>query len=319
DNVQQFDKDLKDFELPESVRKVSQPPKEERYKDRWTNVKLSKPKPGDFFNRRSCSWYWNSKRKDITLLQGLVEFAKEDYETAEKHWNLLAELDKEFYAQQKATGWENATTLARLTWNLRNQKGSLYATPEEMACFKDSKRRLAIFIADLFYENKKHKEALLIYQRLENDELGTLSKNEKAYATLGIFACLCWISRFDEVTFLFPKSTLFIGTPSEKRAAVAIANRIVQHGTPEAYEKALQIYENCIARFPNSPEALTCHFFVAELCRNICKRMPNLGQDIRDSLRRKAIEHMRECVNNIESVEFRKYAESMEKSLLQNR
>jgi hypothetical protein len=45
DNVQQFDKDLKDFELPESVRKVSQPPKEERYKDRWTNVKLSQPKP----------------------------------------------------------------------------------------------------------------------------------------------------------------------------------------------------------------------------------------------------------------------------------
>ncbi|MDR2756284.1 MAG: hypothetical protein LBC20_11310, partial [Planctomycetaceae bacterium] len=40
DNVQKFDKDLKDFELPESVRKVSQPPKEERYKDRWTNIKL---------------------------------------------------------------------------------------------------------------------------------------------------------------------------------------------------------------------------------------------------------------------------------------
>jgi hypothetical protein len=39
----------------------------------------------DFSNRRSCSWYWNSKRKDATLLQGLVAFAKEDYETAEKH------------------------------------------------------------------------------------------------------------------------------------------------------------------------------------------------------------------------------------------
>jgi hypothetical protein len=48
DNVQQFDKDLKDFELPESVRKVSQPPKEERYKDRWTNIKLSQQEPGQF-------------------------------------------------------------------------------------------------------------------------------------------------------------------------------------------------------------------------------------------------------------------------------
>jgi hypothetical protein len=42
---------------------------------------------------------------------------------------------------KKMSGWENATTLARLTWNLRNQKGSLYATPEEMASFKDPKGR----------------------------------------------------------------------------------------------------------------------------------------------------------------------------------
>ncbi|MDR2441874.1 MAG: hypothetical protein LBE12_21170, partial [Planctomycetaceae bacterium] len=191
DNVQQFDKDLKDFELSESVRKVSQPPKEERYKDRWTNIKLSHPKPGQFFNRRSCSWYWNSKRKDVTLSQGLIAFAKEDYETAEKHWNLLAELDKEFYAQQKASGWENATTLARLTWNLRNPKGSLYATPEEMASFKDPKRRLAILVADLYYESEQHQKALSIYQRLEeNREFCTLSKNEIAYVILGIFSSL---------------------------------------------------------------------------------------------------------------------------------
>jgi tetratricopeptide (TPR) repeat protein len=184
--VQKFDKDLKDFELPEAVRKASTPPKNERFTDRWNNVKMSQPKPGDFFNRRTCAWYWNSKRKDVTLLQGLVVFAKENYETAEKHWNILAELDKEFYVQQKAAGWENATTLARLIWNLRNQKGSLYATPEEMASFKDPKRRLAILIADLFYESEKHKEALSIYQRLENRELGTLSKNEKAYVMLEI-------------------------------------------------------------------------------------------------------------------------------------
>jgi tetratricopeptide (TPR) repeat protein len=243
DNVQQFDKDLKDFELPESVRKVSQPPKNERYKDRWTNVKLSQPKPGDFFNRRSCSWYWNSKRKDATLLQGLIAFAKEDYETAEKHWNLLAELDKEFYAQQKASGWENATTLARLTWNLRNQKGSLYATPEEMASFKDPKRRMAILIADLYYESEKHQKALSIYQRLENRELGTLSKNELAYVIFGIFNCLCWDNKIDEIIYLEQKLKQFEGTPTLPRMCMSYANRAVSKNYPPTLLKAIRMYQ----------------------------------------------------------------------------
>jgi tetratricopeptide (TPR) repeat protein len=202
-------------------------------KDRWTNIKLSQPKPGQFFNRRSCSWYWNSKRKDVTLLQGLIAFAKEDYETAEKHWNLLAELDKEFYAQQKASGWENATTLARLTWNLRNQKGSLYATPEEMASFKDPKRRMAILIADLFYESEQHQKALSIYQRLEeNREFGTLSKNELAYVVLCIFACHGWNFKKNEIDYMVTNAKYVVGTPSEERAMFGLANRLAMTNDP---------------------------------------------------------------------------------------
>jgi tetratricopeptide (TPR) repeat protein len=270
DNVQQFDKDLKDFELPESVRKVSQPPKEERYKDRWTNIKLSQPKAGQFFNHRSCSWYWNSKRKDATLLQGLIAFAKEDYETAEKRWNLLAELDKEFYAQQKASGWENATTLARLTWNLRNQKGSLYATPEEMASFKDTKRRMAILIADLYYESEQHQKALSIYQRLEeNREFGTLSKNELAYVMLGIFSCLCWEKKFDETAYLFHKAKLFEGTPSEARAYFYYGNRISRIGGLDGYKFSIRAYETCIQKHPNSKEANNARLFLAEKYKDL--------------------------------------------------
>jgi tetratricopeptide (TPR) repeat protein len=167
----------------------------------------------------------------------LIAFAKEDYETAEKHWNLLAELDKVFYAKQKASGWENATTLARLTWNLRNQKGSLYATPEEMENFKDPKRRMAILLADLYYESEQHQKALSIYQRLENRELGTLSKNELVYVMLGVFSCLCWEKKFDETTYIFHKAKLFEDTPSEKRAILGFANRICDVTDPEKFKK----------------------------------------------------------------------------------
>jgi hypothetical protein len=285
DNIQQFDKDLKDFELPESVRKVSQPPKNERYKDRWTNIKLSQPKPGQFCNRRSCSWYWNSKRKDITLLQGLVAFAKEDYETAEKHWNLLSELDKEFYAQQKASGWENATTLARLTWNLRNQKGSLYATPEEMASFKDPKRRMAILIADLFYESEQHQKALLIYQRLENRELGTLSKNELAYVILGIFNCFCWDKNIDEITYIEPKIKFFDGTPCKSRVILAYANRLASSPNFDRIFKSIKVFQY-IAEKDNAFENQAFALFMIGLLYSQCT----------DNA--KAVAHYRNCLNN---------------------
>jgi tetratricopeptide (TPR) repeat protein len=251
------------------IRHASTPPQSERFKDQWENVRLSQPRPGDLFNRRTCAWYWSSKRKDVTLLQGLVAFAKEDYETAEKHWNLLSELDKGFYAQQQAAGWGDATTLARLTWNLKNQKGSLYATPEEMASFKDPKRRLAVLIADLFYESEQPDRALSIYRRLERKELGTLSKNEQAYVTLGVFVCLCWNPKFDETAYILPRTQLFVDTPSEPRAIFYYANRLRRYGGVEGYYRTVKAYETCIAKYPNSKEAKHSKLFLAETYKDL--------------------------------------------------
>jgi tetratricopeptide (TPR) repeat protein len=267
DSVQQFDKDLKDFELPESVRKVSQPPKEERYKDRWTNVKLSQPKPGDFFNRRSCSWYWNSKRKDITLLQGLVAFAKEDYETAEKHWNLLAELDKVFYAQQKKSGSENTTTLARLIWNLKNQPGSLYATPVEMTVFTDSKQRVAVLIADLSMEAQnyssaeKHFRALLLDRGIKNN------KNQSAYCTFALATALMMQHKSKEAVQLFEMfgpNHPFDKTLSAPRAILHYANYQTQYvNQPYKFINGNRAYEYLIKTYPDTPQADSAFYYRA--------------------------------------------------------
>jgi hypothetical protein len=223
-------------------------------KDRWNNVKLSQPKPGQFFNRRNCSWYWNSKRKDAILLQSLVAFAKEDYETTEKHWNLLAELDKEFYTQQKASGWENATTLARLLWSVKNKQGDLYAKVEEMALFTIPKRRLAVWLADFYYMSERPQAALLIYRRLESTELGCITKNETAYVTCGIFACMCWDKKLDEIKYIEPKLKHFIGTPSEARILLGYANRINTKDDIEMLKKQLQVYEYLIKKHSGSEE-----------------------------------------------------------------
>jgi hypothetical protein len=71
-----------------------------------------------------------------------------------------------------------------------------------MASFKDPKRRMAILIADLYYESEQHQKALSIYQSLENRRLGTLSKNERAYVVLCMFACHGWDFKKNEIDYM---------------------------------------------------------------------------------------------------------------------
>ncbi|MDR0608619.1 MAG: hypothetical protein LBG58_00740 [Planctomycetaceae bacterium] len=198
---------------------------------------------------------------------------------------LIAELDKEFYAQQKESGWENATTLARLTWNLRNQKGSLYATPEEMTSFKDSKRRLAILIADLFYESEQHQKALSIYQRLENRELGTLSKNELAYVIFGIFNCFCWNKNIDEIVYIESRFKLFAETPSKSRIIFAYANRLASSPNFDRIFKSIKVFQY-IAEKDDTLENQAFALFMIGILYSQCA----------DNA--KAVIHYRNCLNN---------------------
>jgi hypothetical protein len=86
---------------------------------------------------------------------------------------------------------------------------------------------MAILIADLYYESEQHQKALSIYRRLEeNRELGTLSKNEKAYVVYGIFACLCWVPKINENLYLRLQWNDMKNTPSEKRALAGYARRL---------------------------------------------------------------------------------------------
>jgi tetratricopeptide (TPR) repeat protein len=140
---------------------------------------------------------------------------------------------------------------------------------------------MAILIADLYYESEQHPKALSIYQRLENRELGTLSKNELAYVMLGIFSCLCWEKKFDETAYLFHKAKLFEGTPSEARAYFYYGNRIRRIGGMEGYKLAIRAYEVCIQKYPESKEAANARLYLAETYKDLGNKWLMLNrQDI---------------------------------------
>jgi tetratricopeptide (TPR) repeat protein len=138
-----------------------------------------------------------------------------------------------------------------------------------MASFKDPKRRMAILIADLYYESEQHRKALSIYQRLENRELGTLSKNELAYVVLATFNCFCWDSKIDEITYIFYKAKSFENTPSEARAYFHVGNRLGRIGGLEGYKLSIQALETCIQKYPDSKEADNARLFLAEKYKDL--------------------------------------------------
>lgn len=250
--------DLKAYELPDRVKRVATPPKDERYKDRWTNVRLSQPKPADLFNRRTCKWYLSSKQKDLVLAQGLIAFAKDDLEEARKYWDKLAVLDREFYAEQAESGWSNATTHARLSWNLDNHKTSLYATPEEMKAFTAPKIRLAVLLADLDMENENYKAAEQKFKKLLRISSLRENKIQSSYCHYSLGTAVLMTGKMDdamEIYRQFGPGGRFEGTPSAAKALLNYANNMTQSThRSEQFEQGMKCYEYLSSRYADTRE-----------------------------------------------------------------
>jgi tetratricopeptide (TPR) repeat protein len=265
DNVQQFDKDLKDFELPESVRKVSQPPKNERFTDRWNNVKMSKPKPGDFFNRRTCLWYWNSKRKEVIIYLGLIAYAKNDFEKAKEVWLELYNLDSFF---KNAEMSDAGSSPQRLLWNIEKNRGSLFATSNEMAVFVDPRLRLAVLLADICLETINFQEAERRFQWILENKLLSLNRDQKAYCLFAL--SVAYIGQFKTekgiaiLEQFLPGQPLY-GTPTTTRALLYLAvNYQSSEKHPERFEKKMNLYQYIVKQFPETTEADSAMFYIAE-------------------------------------------------------
>jgi len=255
DEVKQLDNALLKLEVPDRSKAVSTPPPTERVTDEWTNIVFSRLNPGDLFNRRECKWYLDSKIKDAVLWMGFFAFADDDLETAKTYWEKIAEIDAEYnrtIMETRGTG----TTSSRLLYFLETRPGTLHATMEELKAFKDKNRRFAVLLADCAYVAENRSMAKTIYQKLENDSLGKLSRNEKAYVTYAIFSCMCWNPNEDEIAYIGTKLRVFEGTPTEKRALVGYANRIDRGSVNVGnMKKRLQVREQLKRKFPKSFEA----------------------------------------------------------------
>lgn len=235
-DVQKVDADLAAFDVPDRARKVSAPPPTERVRDRFGNRVTVNPKSDQVFNRRTSPWYLTRMHREAVLLLGLVAYAENDMAKARGYWDRLPEVDP--YFAEAGPG----TVHGRLQWNLENNEGALYATSGEMKSFKRSRRRLAVYLGDLAYENEDPAKARRFYETVLEDPKEKLSKNERAYLTYAAFASRCWDDKGGQATkYMQDRMDAVLGTPSEGRARLALAAQLCSSHTTEERKKGWEM------------------------------------------------------------------------------
>jgi tetratricopeptide (TPR) repeat protein len=261
DEVKTVDAALERFQVPDKARTISAPPPREREVDRWANVSTMNPSVENIFNRQTCTWYWSFMRKKVALKQGLVEFIDGRYKEAEESWKMLREIDPFFVAEEKK-GW--GSVVDRLMWNIKFNDGCLYATPAEMKSFTVSRMRVAVFLADLAYENEEHAKAENLYKQILSGKYGKLNNNQEAYLTYALANCCAYQWKDSETARLLSKfNTEFKKTPSTPRAWLMMGNRATRKLNPgSASEKAgFGYYSKLVKEFPESKEAESALYY----------------------------------------------------------
>jgi tetratricopeptide (TPR) repeat protein len=250
--VEDLEDTLTTFIPPDQVQYVCKPPAEERYSDFWGNVNLHEINPGIIIHRRTCCWYLNSQRKRVLLMQGFMAFLKKDYKQAEECWDKLYKLDSYFMNMEMCSF---GSVISRMKWNIKHNKGCVYATPKEMKEFKNCKRRKIVMIADLAFENEEHEKAGLIYEQLLKGKYGRPSRGEAAYLTYALSDCCMMTKRRKEAFRLLEDFEIkFRGTPTVPRALLARGARLVSNYQPEEIKLGIKDYRTIVEHFPKSHE-----------------------------------------------------------------
>ena len=254
----QNDTKLERFAIPGQAAAVAAPPATERQTDNWGNVSFTEVRPGAVFNRRTSGWYVSNMLKDIIAKRGFLKFVAKDYAAAEKIWLSLYEQD-EFYRETDKTFV--FSSVKRLLWDIKNNRGCLFATPVEMKEFDGFPGRLAVLYADLMIEMDEHVEGGRLYRKILAGEYGGLTRNQKGYIVYAHSVCEMYQMRIKErreTLRKFAPGEEFWDTPTAVRALTALSGNLsASEGTAEEGVKYCDII---IRHYPKTEAADTAAF-----------------------------------------------------------
>ena len=252
--------------VPEKSQQVSHASDNPRYQDEWTNVRDTQIQPGQLFNRRDCPWYLTKYWAQSVTKLGLIAFAKQDFDKAKKFWESLYDIDPYFHQKDEDDEQHiryGTSYVKRLLWNIEHNKGALYATPEEMAVFKDLKSRWLLLNADIEMELENHPEAERKFRKLLQNKHILSNKEQAAYCTYALAEALQIQATADDTSFypLFDKflpGKEFGNCVIVPRALSAYAYLLTERHEKDQFDKGMKLYKHVFTTYPKTVYAEAC-------------------------------------------------------------
>jgi len=238
--------DLDAFKPPEKSQTVSIPPPEMKAKDEvWGNVDWAKLDGGKLFNQRTSDWYLPYHRMIAQTRKALCYFIMGKTKEALEMVNVILDVDL-----AERMNYEQGMPNSYSRLKAEFEQGRMYATAEELKSFS-GKARVAIMVADYYYEMEQRKEAAQRYSRIDREMRKDLNLKARAYLDYMLGNCALVTEYNNDKALAFYKKfgQEYRNTPTWPRAMMAIFTAYQNKGE---YDKALNILKGIQRRMPDT-------------------------------------------------------------------
>ncbi|MFH1968804.1 MAG: hypothetical protein ABIJ53_00640 [Verrucomicrobiota bacterium] len=218
DKAEKMTVDLDAFKAPEKSRGISAPPPEMKAKDVWGNVDWSKMDSGKLFNQRTSTWYLPYHRMMAQTKKALCYFIMGKTKEALEMLDVILDVD---LAERMNYERGKPNSYSRLKAEF--EQGRMFATAEELKSFAD-KARVAIMVADYYYEMEQWQEAAERYKRIDREMRKHLNLKARAYLDFMLGKCTVMTEHNDDkaLKYFVKFRQEYRNTPTWPRAMMAI-------------------------------------------------------------------------------------------------
>lgn len=262
-DVKEFDATIATFVLNEHVRKASAPPMALKKKDMWGNISWVGGNPSQIENRRTSTRYLPYQHMMAQTRLAFCLFVDGKKEEAIPLLDIILESDPTEREFQK-TGWPNSYARFKAEF----EADCLFATKEDLKHFK-GKAKLAIMIADYYYELEQWGEAAKRYRRFAKEFGEKLDTTAEAYITLMLGFSESTMRSRDKALSYFQKfegeeGKKYRKTPSWSRAMFVLFT--FYQNKPETRPKAIKCLDD-VRKYSNSDkDKQEAHLFQGIMC-----------------------------------------------------
>ncbi|MFH1477228.1 MAG: hypothetical protein ABIH24_07040 [Verrucomicrobiota bacterium] len=238
--------DLNAFRPPEKSRGISAPPPEMKAKDEvWGNVDWAKLDGGKLFNQRTSTWYLPYHRMMAQTKKALCYFIMGKTKEALKLVNIILEVD-----DAERMNYERGMPNSYSRLKTEFEAGKMFATAEELKSFT-GKAKVAIIVADYYFEMEQWQEAAERYGRIDREMRKGLNLKARAYLDFMLGNCAVMTERnYDKALEYFGKfRNEYRNTPTWPRAMRASC---VVYQNKHEYDKVLNTLKQIYRRMPDT-------------------------------------------------------------------